>query len=102
MTSSVPTVVPIRIRVLALSCLVLALPSIAAAQAAPQNRAASPQVFTLDRAIQYAVEHYPTVRAALAQVSMSASGVDVARASYLPRLDSLWQVNRATANNIFG
>jgi outer membrane protein TolC len=26
----------------------------------------------------------------------------VARAAYLPRLDALWQSNRATANNIFG
>ena len=26
----------------------------------------------------------------------------MARAAYLPRLDSLWQSNRATANNIFG
>jgi outer membrane protein TolC len=26
----------------------------------------------------------------------------VARSAYLPRLDSLWQSNRATANNIFG
>jgi outer membrane protein TolC len=59
-------------------------------------------VFTLDQAIQYAVEHYPTVRAALEQVNASTAGVSVARAGYLPRLDSLWQTNRATANNIFG
>src|SRR5205814_10725642 len=32
----------------------------------------------------------------------AAAAVDVARGSYLPRLDSLWQANRATANNIFG
>lgn len=36
------------------------------------------------------------------QVTASAAGVTVARAGYLPRLDSLWQSNRATANNIFG
>jgi outer membrane protein TolC len=59
-------------------------------------------VFTLDAAIQYATEHYPTIRAALEQVNVSAAGVDVARAAYLPRLDSLWQSNRATANNVFG
>jgi len=71
----------------------------AAAQPAP---APPPMTFTLDRAVQYAVEHYPTVRAALEQVEASAAGVTVARAGYLPRLDSLWQSNRATANNIFG
>ena len=35
-------------------------------------------------------------------MNASAAGVSVARAAYLPRLDSLWQSNRATANNIFG
>jgi outer membrane protein TolC len=62
----------------------------------------APQTFTLDQAMQYAVEHYPTVRAALEQVEASTAGVSVARTGYLPRLDSLWQSNRATANNIFG
>ena len=61
-----------------------------------------PQTLTLEQAIQYALEHYPTVRAALEQVNVSGAGVDVARAAYLPRLDSLWQSNRATANNVFG
>ncbi len=76
----------------------ITLPVSAAAQAAP----AAPQVLTLDRAIQYAVEHYPTVRAALEQVNESAAGVAVARTAYMPRLDSLWQSNRGTANNVFG
>ena len=60
------------------------------------------QVLTLDQALQYAVDHYPTVRAALEQVNASTAGVSVAQAAYLPRLDSLWQSNRRTANNIFG
>ena len=61
-----------------------------------------PQRLTLDEAIQYATDHYPTLRAALEQVNASVAGVDIARSAYLPRLDSLWQSNRATANNIFG
>jgi outer membrane protein len=65
-------------------------------------QAPGPTVFTLDAAIQYATEHYPTIRAALEQVNVSTAGVDVARAAYLPRLDSLWQSNRGTANNVFG
>lgn len=71
--------------------------SVVSAQAQP-----APQVFTLDEAIQYAVDHYPTVRAALEEVNASTAGVDIAHAAYLPRLDSTWQSNRATANNIFG
>jgi outer membrane protein TolC len=61
-----------------------------------------PAVFTLDQAVQYALDHYPTVRAALEQISASTATVSVAKSAYLPRLDSLWQSNRATANNIFG
>lgn len=64
--------------------------------------AQTPQTFTLEQAVSYAVDHYPTVRAALEQVHVSAAGVAVAKSAYLPRLDSLWQSNRATANNIFG
>jgi outer membrane protein len=62
----------------------------------------TPETFTLDRAVRYALDHYPTVRVALEQVTASAAGVNVAQSAYLPRLDSLWQSNRATANNIFG
>jgi outer membrane protein TolC len=72
------------------------------AQAQPPAQASPPQPLTLEQAIQYATDHYPTLRAALEHVNASAAGVDVARAAYLPRLDSLWQSNRATANNVFG
>lgn len=60
------------------------------------------QVFTLQEALRYAVDHYPTVKAALEQVTVSTAGVDVAKAAFLPRLDSLWQTNRATVNNVTG
>jgi outer membrane protein TolC len=57
---------------------------------------------TLEQALQYALDHYPTVRAALEQVNASTANVSVAKAAYLPRFDALWQTNRATANNIVG
>jgi outer membrane protein len=63
---------------------------------------ASPQTFTLAEALQYAVDHYPTVRAAIEQVNAATATISVARSAYLPRFDSVWQTNRATANNIFG
>ena len=90
----------LRLSTIAVLC-VLTVPAGAQAQAAAEQDTA-PQVFTLDEALQYAVDHYPTVRAALEQVNASTAGVSVARSGYLPRLDSLWQANRATANNIFG
>src|SRR6188508_3861745 len=61
-----------------------------------------PIALTLDQALQYALAHYPTVRAALEQVTASTANVSVAKAAYLPRFDSVWQSNRATANNVFG
>jgi outer membrane protein TolC len=76
------------------------LPTSAAAQTS--SPAGPPQTLTLEQAIQFATDHYPTIRAALEQVNASTANVDVARSAYLPRLDSLWQSNRGTANNIFG
>ncbi len=76
----------------------------AAAFSHPQTPgpAAQPQSLTLDQAIQYATDHYPSIRAVLEQATASAAGVDVARSAYLPRLDAMWQSNRATVNNIVG
>ena len=79
----------------------LAAPLGLAAQSSSAQPPASTAV-TLEQALQYAVDHYPTVRAALEQITASTAGVAVAKAAYLPRLDSLWQSNRGTANNIFG
>jgi outer membrane protein TolC len=88
-----------RLWLISMLC-VSATPTAMQAQTAAQ--AAVSQTLTLEQAIQYATEHYPAVRAALEQVNASAAGIDVARAAYLPRLDALWQSNRATANNVFG
>ena len=60
------------------------------------------QTFSLEEALQYALDHYPAVRAALEHANAATANVDVARSSYLPRLDAFWQTNRATANNTFG
>jgi outer membrane protein len=80
----------------------LAAPVGLAAQSSTTAQTTGPQVFTLEQALHYAVDHYPTVRAALEQINASMAGVSVAKSAYLPRLDSLWQSNRGTANNIFG
>jgi outer membrane protein TolC len=79
---------------------VLAPAAIGRAQGAQGSPA--PETFTFDEALQYAVDHYPSVRAALEQVDASTAGVSVAESAYLPRLDAVWQSNRATANNVFG
>ena len=63
----------------------------------PANRA-----FTLEEAVQFALKNYPAVRASVERVRAAEAGVGVARTSYLPRTDVLWQSNRATDNNITG
>jgi outer membrane protein TolC len=62
----------------------------------------APPILTLGDALQYALEHYPAVRVAIAQVTTASANVSAAKAAYLPRFDSMWQTNRATANNIYG
>ena len=80
----------------------LAAPVSLGAQASTTGQAVAARTFTLEQALQFAVDHYPTVRAALEQINASTAGILLAKSAYLPRLDSLWQSNRATANNIFG
>src|SRR5215471_18989497 len=60
------------------------------------------RVFTLEEAVAFALKNYPVVRASLERVRAAEAGVAVARTSYLPRTDILWQMNRATDNNITG
>jgi outer membrane protein TolC len=101
MTPLFSRIVIVGLGVLTFATNVLAQPSAPVAPA-PPSQADAPQRLTLDQALQYALDHYPTVRAALEEINVSRAGVEVARAAYLPRLDSVWQSNRATANNIFG
>jgi outer membrane protein TolC len=57
---------------------------------------------TFPQAIQRAVDNYPAIHASLARLSAQEAGVDVARTAYLPRLDTTFQINRATRNNVAG
>jgi outer membrane protein TolC len=56
----------------------------------------------LAEAVELAETNYPSIRTAEAQVRAAKAGIDLAHTAYLPRLDLLWQENRASVNNIFG
>jgi len=56
----------------------------------------------LEDAVALAESNYPSIRTAEAQAGATSAGIDLARTAYLPRLDLLWQENRASVNNIFG
>jgi outer membrane protein TolC len=60
------------------------------------------RAFTLEEAVEFALKNYPAVRASLERLRAAEAGVGLARTSYLPRTDVLWQSNRATDNNIAG
>ena len=60
------------------------------------------KVLTLEEAVDFALRNYPAVRAALERAKAAQGGVGLARTSYLPRADMVWQTNRATDNNITG
>lgn len=57
---------------------------------------------TLNQAVELALKNYPAIKESRARAQAAEEGIGVARASYLPRLDLLWQANRATRNNVFG
>lgn len=57
---------------------------------------------TIGEAVRAAQEAQPGVAEAAASADAAASAVDLARASYLPRVDAMWQATRATRNNVFG
>src|SRR5262245_12914945 len=68
----------------------------ASAQTAPSGS------LSLNDAIQLALKNYPAIKERRARAQAADETIGVARTAYLPRLDVLWQGNRATRNNIFG
>src|SRR5881296_3065887 len=57
---------------------------------------------SLNDAVQLALKNYPAIKESRARALAADEGIGVARTAYLPRLDTLWQANRATTNNVFG
>src|SRR5262249_3221392 len=90
------------VRVMALSFLFFLYHSLSFALSLSLAQEAQQQPIKIDQAVDRAVRNYPTIRAAQAQRKAAESGIDFARAAYLPRADLLWQENRATRNNVFG
>lgn len=57
---------------------------------------------TIQQAVESAIKNYPSITVSQEQFNAAAAGIDLARTAYLPRVDTLVQVNRATRNNVFG
>ena len=56
----------------------------------------------MTQAVESALRNYPSIRVSQEQINAAAAGIQLARTAYLPRVDALAQVNRATRNNVFG
>jgi outer membrane protein TolC len=63
---------------------------------------AQPPTFTLKQAVETALRNYPSIRVSQEQINAASAGIELARTAYLPHIDAIGQVNRATRNNIFG
>jgi outer membrane protein len=57
---------------------------------------------TIRQAVETAARNYPAITVSQEQMNAAAAGIAVARTAYLPRVDTIAQVNRATRNNVFG
>jgi outer membrane protein TolC len=65
---------------------------------APQSPPANG--LTVAQAVDAALRNYPSIQISQEQINAAASGIQLARTAYLPKVDALAQVNRATRNNV--
>src|SRR5215470_14586956 len=63
---------------------------------------AAPAPLTINQAVENALRIYPSISVSQEQVNAAAAAIDLAHTAYLPRVDGLAQLNRATRNNVFG
>jgi outer membrane protein TolC len=73
-----------------------------AAAVLPGQPIAPPSTFTLAQAVENSLKNYPSIRVSQEQINAAAAAIRLARTAYLPRVDALAQINRATRNNVFG
>ena len=64
--------------------------------------AQSPAPVTIGAVIDAAMKDRPTVIEATARATAATEAIRESEAAFMPRLDGLWQLNRASRNNVFG
>ena len=57
---------------------------------------------TIAQAVEDALRNYPSIRVTQEQMNAAAAGIRLAQTAYLPRVDALAQMNRATRNTFYG
>jgi outer membrane protein len=66
------------------------------------QQSAPPPELTIGQAVEQAVRNYPSIRVTQEQMNAAAAGIRLAQTAYLPHIDGLAQVNRATRNTFYG
>jgi outer membrane protein len=61
-----------------------------------------PTSLNLRHAVESALQNYPSIRVTQEQMTAAAAGIRLAQTAYLPRVDSIAQVNRATRHTFYG
>lgn len=69
---------------------------------AAQSAQPAPKVFTLQQAVEFALDNYPAVRAALEHYNAARSGVGLAKTSYAPFVSAVAQADRGTRESVLG
>lgn len=70
--------------------------------AACAGAAAQSSRMTLQQAVDLAIANYPSIRVSQERINAAAAGIRLAQTAYLPRVDGLAQLNRATHNTYYG
>jgi len=64
--------------------------------------AQTPAPMAIGDVVAAASRELPAVAEAAARSTAATAGIDESKTAYWPRLDGLWQTNRASRNNVFG
>jgi outer membrane protein len=67
----------------------------------PATVAVSPDL-TIVQVVQDAEQNYPAIHVSEEDLNAAVANIQLARTAYLPRLDGIVQINKATRNNVFG
>ena len=73
----------------------------AAAVLLPGQQAPSAEM-NIAQAVETALRNYPSIRVTQEQMNAATAAIRLAQTAYLPRVDGLLQVNRATRNTFYG
>ena len=73
-----------------------------AATATLGQQPAPPTSVTIAQAVEDALRNYHSIRVTQEQMNAAVAGIRFAETAYLPRVDGLAQVNRATRNTYYG